>query len=191
MEQFLRDIQSLSPDQLQYEAFGQWLQSRPWDNLQYDHLIPADLDDSRYCRINLALEPMEVTLVCWPAGQWSSVHHHQGFWGYVCVLEGRGHNIEYDWQGDTVRQLDAWDLKPGDCLDEKEGVVHKLGNPDGEKRMVTLHLYVPPLRNFAGMKIFDLEKKRLGIFNEKATTFSWKESPDHFEQIVENAFTVE
>ena len=78
-----------------FESLGKFVESIEFDKLNYQDYIlnPESKDD--YGRNILELYPFECVLINWPAGVESSVHHHQGLFGHVLVLEGELDNISY------------------------------------------------------------------------------------------------
>lgn len=156
--------------------------------LDVARIAPAIEDQKNYARNILMMDPMEVVILAWPPGVASAVHHHVGFWGVVAVLEGELDNISYRLEGDVLRESISERGLPGGLIREEDGVIHMLKNPS-DKVAITAHFYCPALQDFDGMKIFDLEKGRIGVLNAKAQTASWEEPEEHFASIKEDGFS--
>jgi ubiquinone/menaquinone biosynthesis C-methylase UbiE len=172
-----------------FDKLGGFVRNIDINGLEFSHLIPQIVDRDNYARNILMMHPIEVGLLHWPAGVESAVHHHQGFYGYVIVLEGELDNIEYGFENDQLTEKLGVRGRKGGILPETDGVIHKLANPSATKAAVTLHIYYPPLESFEGMKIFDLENKKIAILSAEAKTASWSEPTASYSSIQENAFS--
>lgn len=188
LQERLRDLQ---PHQLTFEGLEKVVQSIAFDQLDYETHLPKPTRADDYARNILVLDPLECVLIYWPPGVHSAIHHHEGFYGYVQVLKGAFEDIVYDWNGEVLREKKVSHCLEGGLIDEPDGVIHQLGNASEEEGAVTMHFYYPALETMEGMRIFDLEQRRLGILNEQGSTASWSNPPEAFERIDENAFTYE
>jgi cysteine dioxygenase len=91
---------------------------------------------------------LEINLIGWQSGQFSSVHNHRGSRCCVLVLDGILTNIDYridPIQG--LKEIARLDMRSGNILCRNDCEVHCCGNqrPQGCD-LATLHLYSPPLR---------------------------------------------
>ncbi|UTW61102.1 methyltransferase domain-containing protein [bacterium SCSIO 12741] len=176
------------PYQEGYDQVFDWLTEIDFAQVDITGYEPPDPAADNYSKRVIQMNPFEAVLIHWPAGMESAVHLHQGFWGFVAVVQGKLENYEYHLEN---RQLKEWRVTegiPGALLQEPDGVIHKLVNPSSTESAVTIHFYYPPLESYEGMKIFDLENCRLGILNDQANTASWVEPESSFKKITEQAF---
>lgn len=190
MQSLLDALSSFEDKDLTYHALGQWVRSFPFTQLDYQPYLPkADRADD-YARNILTLEPLEAVLIHWPPGVRSAVHHHEGFYGYVVVLEGMLQDRTFTYRDKVLKEDRVLQAFAGGIIDEPDGVIHELGNIDPDQPAVTLHLYYPPLETLEGLRIFDLDKRRIGTLNETAPTASWQNPIECFSSLEENAFTL-
>jgi len=186
MKEILRKLEDHSP--LDYEALGKLLEEIDFSAVDYESLIPEITSSDSYSRNILTLNPIEVIVLHWPPGVSSAVHHHDGFWGYVAVLQGACENVEYLHKEGVISESQAMRAIKGGLMPEPDGTLHKIYNPSSEESLVTAHFYYPALENMDDMVIYDLEKERIGTLNDKANGASWTEPEEHFKSIQENAF---
>lgn len=158
-----------------------------WANLDLEDIEPQIENASNYARNIIMLDPMEVVVLAWPPGVQSAIHHHVGFWGVVAVIKGELENKSFKLTEGELRESVSESGRPGGLIREDDGVIHLLQNPTDEVA-VSVHLYCPPLVDFDGMKIFDLEKGRIGVLNAAAQTASWEEPVSSFKEIQEDTF---
>ncbi|WP_273123241.1 cysteine dioxygenase [Metabacillus sp. HB246100] len=100
-------------------------------------------------------ENVELLVMNWSDLECAPHDHGQSF-GWIKVLEGKVKNTVYEVKGDFL---------PTELFEEQQDVgstfyapiegVHKMSGSSTEQKLVTLHLYSPPI---TGMKVYDLEK---------------------------------
>jgi cysteine dioxygenase len=171
-----------------FDKLGGFVRNIDINGLAFKNLIPPIVDRDTYARNILMMHPIEVGLLHWPAGIESAVHHHEGFYGYVIVLEGELDNIEYSFENGQLTEMLGVRGRKGGILPERDGVIHKLANRSQTQAAITLHIYFPPLEDFNGMKIFDIENKRIATLSAEAKTASWSEPAQSYTTIQNNAF---
>ncbi len=188
MEKLINTFKQMQKADFSFEKLGEFVDQYDFSTLEYESLLPAIKKPGVYAREILLLDPIEVVLLHWPVGVESGIHFHNGFYGYVVILEGEGEDVVYEHQGDQFKDVKRTRCFKGGVIGEPDGVIHKIRNPNPREKLVTLHIYYPPVADFQGTKIYDIENERIGILNDKAETASWSDDPSHFEEIIENAF---
>lgn len=92
-------------------------------------------------------EHVELLVLCWLPGQRTPIHDHNGSYGAVRVCEGV--MWETTFALNEARELyyrSAREWNRGEVTDANVPDIHQLGNPEcSGQRLVTLHLYAPPL----------------------------------------------
>tara|TARA_Y100000992_G_scaffold216530_1_gene149515 strand:- start:209 stop:1585 length:1377 start_codon:yes stop_codon:yes gene_type:complete len=173
---------------ISFESLGKFVESIDFNNLNYKEYVVNPDHDGDYGRNIIELNPFECVLINWPPGVESSVHHHQGLFGYVLVLEGALDNISYREDNNKLIEFKCEKYISNGIMPEKDGVIHKLANRNLEKRAITLHFYYPAIESFDGMRIFNLENESIGILSEHAKTAKWNNSANQFKEIKQKAF---
>ena len=173
---------------ISFESLGKFVESIDFNNLNYQEYIVNPDHDGDYGRNIIELNPFECVLINWPPGVESSVHHHQGLFGYVLVLEGALDNISYREDNNKLIEFKSEKYISNGIMPEEDGVIHKLANRNLEKRAITLHFYYPAIESFDGMRIFNLENESIGILSEHAKTAKWNNSANQFKEIKQKAF---
>lgn len=173
---------------ISFESLGKFVESIDFNNLNYQEYIVNPDHDGDYGRNIIELNPFECVLINWPPGVESSVHHHQGLFGHVLVLEGSLDNISYREDNNKLIEFKSEKYISNGIMPEEDGVIHKLANRNLEKRAITLHFYYPAIESFEGMRIFNLENESIGILSEHAKTAKWNNSASQFKEIKQKAF---
>jgi len=189
MERIIEQLKRFNNEQPSFIALGEELLKVNFNNLAYKGLLPKIECKDNYARNILTRDPIEVILMIWPPKTESAIHFHNGFFGYVAVLEGALDNIEYAFKNKQLKETGGLKALPGGLIAEKDGVIHKLMNTSETTNAVTAHFYYPALDNLNGINIYDLQSGRIGELNDKAITASWLEHESCFSKIEENAFT--
>ncbi|MCB0780403.1 MAG: hypothetical protein KDC03_12900, partial [Flavobacteriales bacterium] len=78
----------LSPD-----ALGRFVRGLDISTLDLDRWRGMEAPKGGYVRDVLTTDPLEVVVLVWPPGGASAIHHHQGFFGHVLVVEGLLENV--------------------------------------------------------------------------------------------------
>ena len=117
----------------------------------------ALFSDERYAR-NLVHKSrhFEIMVMCWKAGQRSSIHDHAGSLGGLTVLEGGLTECLFaKAPNGMIKSLSSCDYATGEIRVEEKSLIHQISNLQGENRKsVSVHIYVPPLIR---MNVYSLE----------------------------------
>ncbi len=190
MESFLKHFLSLEQKDLEFDALkGVILESGIFELDLKDHL-PPEPEPGEYSRRSLCTSPLDITIIRWPSHGESAIHHHEGFWGYVAVLDGVIENEEYRLEGNKLRKHEAAMFSFGALLPEPNGVIHRISNVQ-DKPALSVHFYYPSIKSFEGMEIFDLEERKKGVLGSLAKSASWSQDTSAFEKIEEKAFEID
>ena len=187
MKEIKNQIKEFS-QKISFESLEKFVESIDFDNCNYQDYIVNPESEGDYGRNILELNPFECVLINWPPGVESSVHHHQGLFGHVLVLEGELDNISYREENNKLIEFKSEKYITKGIMPEQDGVIHKLANSNLEKRAITLHFYYPAIESFEGMRIFNLETGSIGILSDNAKTAKWNNSDNHFKEIMQNSF---
>lgn len=188
MEKLLEHFSALKDEQLGFDALGEEVFKFDYTQLEYQHLLPKQESTTDYARNILMHRPLEVVLLYWPPGVESAIHFHQGFWGYVAVLDGLCENVEYQLKDGVMHEGVILQGHAGGVIPENDGIIHKIRNGSKTENLVTFHFYYPAIDSFGGMKIYDLEKGRIGTLSDDAKAASWQQDEACFDLIENNAF---
>ena len=89
---------------------------------------------------------VEMLVLCWRPGHYTSIHDHNGSYSSIRVLEGEMHETLYDYDGERgLCETGSRAWPPGHVAAADIPDIHRIGNADGSGAdMVTLHCYSPP-----------------------------------------------
>jgi cysteine dioxygenase len=90
---------------------------------------------------------LEVNLIGWKRGQWSSVHDHRGTRCIVLVLQGTLTNRDFGFDASgKLLPRKQMQVTVGERLSRSDQAIHCCGNDlKNEGDLATLHFYSPPL----------------------------------------------
>ena len=188
MKELLDHFSNLKEAQLSFEALGEEVFKFDYSQIEFAHLLPNQDSTKDYARNILMHRPLEVVLLYWPPGVESAIHFHEGFWGYVAVLDGVCENIEYQLHDGVMNEGVILQGHVGGIIPENDGIIHKIRNGSKTENLVTLHFYYPAIDSFGGMKIYDLDNGRIGTLSDQAKAASWQQSETCFDLIKNDAF---
>ncbi|MEO1382298.1 MAG: methyltransferase domain-containing protein [Bacteroidota bacterium] len=188
MNRLINAIQNFPSNQISYEALGEFVHSVDYASLDYQGHIPYECDPGDYGRNILTLSPFECVLIYWPPGIESAIHFHEGFYGYVVMLEGQLDNITYQYKEGILGEDKAARYLPISVMDEPDNTIHKLRNPHPTQGAVSLHFYYPALDTLEDLVIYDTTRKAQGVLSATAKAASWSEAEGHFKSVKEKAF---
>jgi len=118
------------------------------------------LDLSGYCRFQdecyarntvLLNDQCELVVICWQPGQMSAIHDHGSSYCLYLVVEGTMVEERYRLEGSKPEPTDERSFARGDITIASGESVHRINNR-GDKNLVTVHIYSPPLG--ANMRLF-------------------------------------
>jgi len=130
-----------------------------------DRLVPASeeigpyalFSDRRYAR-NLVYkdQQFEVMIMCWKAGQRSSIHDHAGSLGGIRILQGElSESMFGRGANGMIKALSSAEYGVQATRVEETSLIHQISNLQAENRTaVSVHIYVPPLIR---MSVYSLE----------------------------------
>ncbi|MDG1797870.1 MAG: methyltransferase domain-containing protein [Flavobacteriales bacterium] len=187
MEHLIKKINQFK-NKVTYGSLGEFVASIEISKIDYQVFINEPLKVGDYGRNIITESPFECVLINWPAGVESSVHHHEGLFGYVLVLEGELDNVSYREENNQLIEYKSDKYIERGIMPEPDGVIHKLANKNINKRAITLHFYYPPIETFEGMRIFNLKTQTIGILSKNAKSAKWSNDPNQFKSITNNGF---
>lgn len=117
----------------------------------------ARFSDTRYAR-NLVhkTDRFEIMVMCWHAGQRSSIHDHAGSLGGLKILHGElSESLFEKAPNGMIRSLTSGDHALGSTRVEETSLIHQLSNlQGGNGKAISVHVYAPPL---VRMNVYSLE----------------------------------
>jgi len=121
-------------------------------------LKTLDLSDYRrfqdecYARNTILLnDHCELVVICWQPGQMSAIHDHGSSYCLYLVIDGTMIEERYRLEGGKPEPTEERSFGRGDITIASGESVHRINNR-GERNLVTVHIYSPPLG--ANMKLY-------------------------------------
>jgi cysteine dioxygenase len=117
----------------------------------------ALFSEKKYAR-NLVYKDreFEIMIMCWKAGQRSSIHDHAGSLGGIRILQGElTESLFRKAANGMIKSLSSADYAIEDTRVEETSLVHQISNLQAENgTTVSVHIYIPPL---VRMNVYSLE----------------------------------
>jgi len=117
----------------------------------------ALFSEKKYAR-NLVYKDreFEIMIMCWKAGQRSSIHDHAGSLGGIRILQGELTECLFERAANgMIKSLSSADYAIEDTRVEETSLVHQISNLQAENgTTVSVHIYIPPL---VRMNVYSLE----------------------------------
>jgi cysteine dioxygenase len=117
----------------------------------------ALFSDRRYAR-NLVYKNhrFEVMIMCWKAGQRSSIHDHAGSLGGIKILQGElTESVFGRGANGMIKALNSAEYACAASRVEETALIHQISNLQAESgAAVSVHIYIPPL---VRMNVYSLE----------------------------------
>ena len=117
----------------------------------------ALFSEKRYAR-NLVYKDreFEIMIMCWKAGQRSSIHDHAGSLGGIRILQGELTECLFGRAANgMIKSLSSADYEIENTRVEETSLIHQISNLQAENgKTVSVHIYVPPL---VRMDVYSLE----------------------------------
>jgi cysteine dioxygenase len=117
----------------------------------------ALFSEKRYAR-NLVYKDreFEIMIMCWKAGQRSSIHDHAGSLGGIRILQGELTECLFGRAANgMIKSLNSADYAIEDTRVEETSLIHQISNLQAEEgKTVSVHIYIPPL---VRMNVYSLE----------------------------------
>ena len=117
----------------------------------------ALFSEKRYAR-NLVYKDreFEIMIMCWKAGQRSSIHDHAGSLGGIRILQGELTECLFSRAANgMIKSLSSADYEIENTRVEETSLIHQISNLQAENgKTVSVHIYVPPL---VRMNVYSLE----------------------------------
>jgi cysteine dioxygenase len=110
-------------------------------------------------------EYLEVIVINLPPHQETAIHDHGESIGCAMVVEGKLLNSIYRFNENEMERATTYIVKEGNCLYSPPGLIHKMSNLQ-EERMISLHVYSPPLLNMSNYKEKQEENDILTVLYE-------------------------
>lgn len=138
------DALTSAPRQKELDALLRRLDLEPEELRGHLKFKPNTYTRHRLFRSDLC----EMLVLCWLPGQRTAIHDHNGSYGAILICEGAMEeeifrlNETGEVEFETMHARAAGDVTGTDVPD-----IHRIGNPEqSTERMVTIHVYAPPLR---------------------------------------------
>ena len=117
----------------------------------------ALFSEKRYAR-NLVYKDreFEIMIMCWKAGQRSSIHDHAGSLGGIRILQGELTECLFERAANgMIKSLSSADYAIEEPRVEETSLIHQISNLQAEEgKTVSVHIYIPPL---VRMNVYSLQ----------------------------------
>jgi cysteine dioxygenase len=147
------------------------------------HPEMVGIEKGAYVRMPVFTGNCCVFLMLWGIDSVTAIHDHKDYDGNVKILKGTLDEINYLPFGGFIKKGAEKSRPEGDVSYFESNAIHSVnnGSPDFS---VSLHVYNTIQPGLGGVRIFDLEKRLIGILNDKAKRSSWEIPEDCLSAVV-------
>jgi cysteine dioxygenase len=133
-----------APTQLELDALLRRLEMEPEELRPHLGFKPHTYTRHRVFRNDLC----EMLVLCWLPGHRTAIHDHNGSYGAIRICEGAmAEEIFALNEAGEVVFVETHKRAAGEVTGTDVPDIHRIGSVEGsEQRMVTIHIYAPPLR---------------------------------------------
>jgi len=128
-------------------------------SISFKEISPAvHFAAERYQRNLLHQGPHYLALIlCWANGQRSPIHDHRGSACGVRVIQGTATETLFErTPSGYIRAVSSRELFEGQVCGSFDNDIHQVSNlQDGNAKLITLHVYTPPLLNMRTYRMED------------------------------------
>ncbi len=144
----------------------------------------TNVPEKTYVRIPIYKDSCCAILMLWGVNNKAAIHDHLNYDGLIKVLKGNLTEISYVEDGNFIKYEGEGTASEGAIFPEDLGGIHSVVNNSTEVS-VSLHIYHTPQTSLKGVRLFDVENKKIAYLNEKATSCSWNLPEESFEKIIQ------
>jgi cysteine dioxygenase len=138
------DAFTRAPTQRELDALLRRLELKPEELSPHLGFKPHTYTRRRVFRNDLC----EMLVLCWLPGHRTAIHDHNGSYGAIRICEGA--MLEEIFALDEAGEVTAAETHmraAGEVTGTDVPDIHRIGNAENkEQRMITIHVYAPPLR---------------------------------------------
>jgi len=185
--QLLNTIETLKKNHTDFKNVAEELFKFNYED--YDtvfHISKIAVPQNSYVRVPIYTDACCAILMLWGNRDQSAIHDHLNYDGLIKVLKGNLTEISYEEEKNFIKKTGEGVAPEGAVFAEDLGGIHSIVN-NLPAISVSLHVYRTPQTNLNGVRIFDVEHRKIGYLNEKASSCSWMLPADNFQKIVEVA----
>lgn len=101
----------------------------------------------------------ELLCICWRSGQRSPIHNHAGSTCGLKIMQGTATETTFDFTpSGQIKAVDSKDCAEGHVCSSQDEEIHQVSNLQAtDSKLVTLHIYSPPLRQMDTYSLFGRE----------------------------------
>lgn len=147
-------------------------------------LSSMEVPNETYKRIPVYNDEFVAILMIWGIDNCTAIHDHGNYDGRIKILKGNLTEVSYRENSNFIEYDSRAFAQEGDIFPEDLGGIHSITN-NSDEVSVSLHIYRTSQLNLNGVRIFDTEKRRIGILSENATSCSWN-LPENAYKKIEN-----
>lgn len=181
----LEAIENLKSKDVDYQEVASELFK--FDYEDYDaafNISKMDVPGKSYVRVPIYANNCCAIMMLWGVNNKAAIHDHLNYDGLIKVLKGNLTEISYSEDGNFIKYEGEGVASEGAVFPEDLGGIHSIVN-NFPGVSVSLHVYHTPQTSLNGVRLFDMENKKIGYLNEKATSCSWNLPEECFEKIIQ------
>ncbi|MDR2122173.1 MAG: cysteine dioxygenase family protein [Flavobacteriaceae bacterium] len=184
-ESLVKTLENLKSTQSDYQSVASELFKYNFEDFDaVFNIREIPVPDECYIRIPIYADSCCAILMLWGVNNQTAIHDHLNYDGLIKVLKGDLTEISYVEKGNFITFEGEGVASEGAIFPEDLGGIHSIVNNSPEIS-VSLHVYHTSQTSLKGVRIFDVENKKIAFLNEKAASCSWNLPEESFEKIIQ------
>lgn len=123
-------------------------------------------------------------LKVWGIKNYSSIRDHKNYDSKIKVLKGSLTEVNYRENSNFIEYDSKAIIRTGEIFVEEQSDINSIIN-NSEDISVSLHIYRSPEVHLADVRIFDTEKRKIGILSREAKSCNWEIPNNSFQKITQ------
>lgn len=137
-----------------------------------------------YLRIPVIQADFTAFLKVWGIQNYSSIRDHQNYDSKIKVIKGSLTEVNYRENSNFIEYDSKTIIRTGEIFVEEQQDINSIIN-NSEDISVSLHIYRSPEIQLGGIRIFDTEKRKIGLLSREAKSCNWAIPQNSFQKITQ------
>ena len=181
LEDFLLEIDHLS---MHFKEFSEQLFQYDYQDFNdYLKLDEIQVPNNTYIRLPIYKGKFVAFLMLWGRDNRTAIHDHKNYEGMIKVLKGSLCEISYCEKEDFIQYDSESIAHEGAVFPEDYGGIHSVVNKSKDIS-VSLHLYNRQQADLEGIRLFDLQQRKIAILSDKATSCAWNLPKEAYQFVI-------
>lgn len=147
-------------------------------------ILDLKVQTETYLRIPIIQADFTAFLKVWGIKNYSSIRDHKNYDSKIKVLKGSLTEVNYRENSNFIEYDSKAIMRTGDIFIEEQSGINSIIN-NSEDISVSLHICRTAEIQLEGIRIFDTEKRKIGLLSREAKSCNWEIPNNSFQKITQ------